>query len=568
MQDIELIADAMMGEALRFGDNSRYLNGALDTLSSEAWELIKGNIIIRENLKKRTLDSLLQASKNNKLLRKPFHWPLEFPEVFTTDGGGFDAIVGNPPFMGGRRMRGSLGDGYVKWLSTSWPHASLNADLVSFFYLRATALLKVSGEFGLLATKTIGEGDTARTGLSYIVVNDKIRIRHAWSSFTWPGKASVTAALVVGHKGDWKGLKVLDGNIVKSISPALDDQEGWGEAKSLSANKDKSYQGSVLRGKGFILSNDEVNYYLKIRSENKEVIFPFLSGEDINSHPKQKASRWTINFKDLDLEECNKKWPELLERLRKLVKPERDKGRNEEDRKNWWQHWRKRDKLYNQIKEKDQVFAISRVTKYVMITSVNTNQVFSDAVVVLDLPSWASFSALQCSFHELWVRRESSSMKRDIRYTPSDSFDTFPFLHLIYESLESIGKKYHKLRQQIMLSRNEGLTQTYNRFHNPGEQSDDIKKLRKLHVDLDKAVAKAYGWEDLKLNHNFYETKYGIRYTISEDTANKVIQLLLKLNHELCKEESKFASKIKTKSKKRKPLPNSKKGEIQLNLFE
>jgi hypothetical protein len=88
-----------------------------------------------------------------------------------------------------------------------------------------------------------------------------------------------------------------------------------------------------------------------------------------------------------------------------------------------------------------------------------------------------------------------------------------------------------------MLSNKEGMTKTYNRFHDPDETSADIQKLRDLHVEMDQAVAAAYGWTDLELGHGFHETKQGIRFTISEPARREVLQRLLKLNHERYAEE-------------------------------
>lgn len=328
----------------------------------------------------------------------------------------------------------------MNWLVVNWPHASLNSDLCAFFYLRAASLLRTNGELGFLATKTIGEGDTARTGLAFLMDNYNINIRYAKSSFTWPGTASVTAALVIACMGEWDGLKYLDERPVAIISPNLDDQEGWGEAVLLVENKTRSFQGSVLAGKGFILTTEEASEFIKKNHNNKRALFPFLSGEDINSHPEHKTDRWVIDFRDLSLVECQKQWPELVERLLILVKPIREKVRREAHRKYWWHHGDKRPALYKKIKNKEEVFVISRVTKYLAITLVPAKQVFGDAVCIFDLPSWASFAALQCTFHEIWVRRESSTMGERIRYTPSDSFDTYPFLHLKNDQLESVGK--------------------------------------------------------------------------------------------------------------------------------
>ena len=103
-----------------------------------------------------------------------------------------------------------------------------------------------------------------------------------------------------------------------------------------------------------------------------------------------------------------------------------------------------------------------------------------------------------------------------------------------------------------MHARQEGLTKTYNRFHDPDESSEDIQKLRDLHVEMDQAVAVAYGWDDLDLGHGFHETKQGIRYTISEEARREVLGRLLKLNHERYEEEVKQGLHSKKKGAKRK----------------
>jgi hypothetical protein len=107
------------------------------------------------------------------------------------------------------------------------------------------------------------------------------------------------------------------------------------------------------------------------------------------------------------------------------------------------------------------------------------------------------------------------------------------------DSLEDIGERYYTHRQSIMLANQEGLTKTYNRFHDPHERSAEIVKLRELHKEMDEAVAHAYGWDDLALGHGFHETKQGLRYTISEAARRKVLDRLLLLNHARHEEEVK-----------------------------
>ena len=114
-----------------------------------------------------------------------------------------------------------------------------------------------------------------------------------------------------------------------------------------------------------------------------------------------------------------------------------------------------------------------------------------------------------------------------------------------------------------MLARQEGLTKTYNRFHDPAETSADILKLRQLHIEMDQAVAAAYGWTDLDLGHGFHQTKQGLRYTISETARREVLARLLKLNHEHYAEEVRqgLHEKKKPKTTKAKKTPSPSRAE-------
>ena len=123
-----------------------------------------------------------------------------------------------------------------------------------------------------------------------------------------------------------------------------------------------------------------------------------------------------------------------------------------------------------------------------------------------------------------------------------------------------------------MLSRQEGLTATYNRFHDPAETAEDIAHLRRLHVEMDTAVAAAYGWQDLPLGHGFHETAQGLRYTISEAARREVLTRLLQLNHQRYAEEVKAGlhekgKKAAPKNVATKGKKSSKKNDGQLSMF-
>jgi hypothetical protein len=184
----------------------------------------------------------------------------------------------------------------------------------------------------------------------------------------------------------------------------------------------------------------------------------------------------------------------------------------------------------------ERVLVKSEVGNKLSFEVVVNDKIFSHMLIVFSMSGCDALSVLQSSMHEVWARQYGSSMRTDLRYTPSDCFETFA-LPSDAHSLVVIGQEYHDHRRQLMLSRQEGLTKTYNRFHDPNETAADVQKLRDLHIEMDKAVVAAYGWDDLDLGHGFHETSQGRRFTISEPARREVLVRLLKLNHERYAEE-------------------------------
>ena len=322
-----------------------------------------------------------------------------------------------------------------------------------------------------------------------------------------------------------------------------------------------------MLGKGFILTPEEAQTLIEKDPKNKDVLFPFLNGQDLNTNPDQSPSRWVINFFDypLDVEHDDPKkpkgapyavdYPDCLAIVEKKVKPERDQLGLKKDSsakgyaKYWWLYGRRALDLYEAIAQRDRVLVIAATSRTVAFNFEPSNIVFSHAVVVFSLDQYQAFATLQSSFHEKWARQYSSSMKADLRYTPSDIFETFPFPETT-DNLESIGKQYYTHRQSIMETRQEGLTKTYNRFHDSTETAEDIATLRQLHREMDEAVAVAYNWTDLSLDHGFHETKQGVRYTISETAREEVLNRLLQLNFDRYAEEVRLGLHDKKKKKK------------------
>src|SRR5262249_5449224 len=125
----------------------------------------------------------------------PFHWEIEFPEVFARTNPGFDCIVGNPPFMGGGKISSAYGEAYLEWLLTVHVDSHGNGDLVAHFFRRGFTLLRQSGGFGFIATNTIAQGDTRSTGLRWICTHSGT-IYSARRRYKWPGQAAVVVSIV------------------------------------------------------------------------------------------------------------------------------------------------------------------------------------------------------------------------------------------------------------------------------------------------------------------------------------------------------------------------------------
>jgi hypothetical protein len=182
------------------------------------------------------------------------------------------------------------------------------------------------------------------------------------------------------------------------------------------------------------------------------------------------------------------------------------------------------------------VLVRSAVSNINSISFVSTNQVFSHATKVFIFDDDAAFALLQSSVHTAWLEKYASTMRTDVRYTPETCFAPFPFSDLT-NAMRRTGERYDQHRRMVMSDRQEGMTKTYKRLFASDETSADIQKLRKLHVEMDNAVAAAYGWTDLDFGHGFHQAKRGIRFTISESARREVLARLLKLNHERYAEE-------------------------------
>ena len=476
---------------------------------------------VRERKRRQYADLVFQqhegspdiSTENIKPPLVPFYWEIEFPEVFDRENPGFDAIVGNPPFAGKNTILNANVAGYLDWLKQTHSESHGNADLVAHFFRRAFNLLREKGTLGLIATNTIGQGDTRSSGLRWICKHGGT-IYDVRRRIKWPGEAAVVVSVIHMFKGTHTGLRRIDDLEVDTISAFLFHEGGHDDPEKLGANAGKSFIGSYVLGMGFTFDDtdskgvvtplSEMRRLIEKDPRNQEVIFPYIGGEEVNNNPTHSFHRYVIDFYDRDIEEAET-WTDLINIVRDLVKPERDRQKRKVRRERWWQYAEKCPELYTAIANLQRVLVISRIGQHAAFTFLPTGMVFAESLVVFPLETRAAFCSLQSRPHEIWARFFGSSLEDRLRYTPSDCFETFPFPKgwETAPTLEAAGQTYYDFRTSLMVGNNEGLTMTYNRFHDPDEHNPEIIKLRELHAAMDRAVLDAYGWTDIPTDYEF-----------------------------------------------------------------
>lgn len=502
-----------------------------------------------------------------------FHWEIEFPEVFTRDNGGFDVFVGNPPFMGGKRISGALGKAYAEWIVGAQLGTNGNVDLVAHFFRRAYGLLRDDGVLGLIATNTIRQGDTRAGGLAWICGAGG-QIFAATRRLVWPGNASVVVSVVHVAKGGLVSTRLLDERPVEKITAFLFHRGTSEEPARLHENIGRSFIGCDIKGQGFLFDDQdpgsnaisEMQRLLDDDPANAEVIKPYMSGEDLNNAPSLLPKRFVIDFADSSLEQASK-WPTLLEIVDRRVRPERRGKAADLAAWPWWQFWRTRMELRSAVSRLDRMLVTAQTGNAQAFAFLPVDVICSHSVVVFPFDDARSFSILQSQVHLAWASLLGPSLKDDRRYAPSDCFETFPFPTDSDASadLELTGRQCYDFRAALMNGLNEGLTKLYNRFHDPHETDERLVKLRDLHDAMDRAVLHAFGWSDVRPVCEFVPeageddgegvgpTRAKFRYRWPDEIRDEVLARLLELNAQraLVQKASHATAVVAKKPKKR-----------------
>jgi hypothetical protein len=453
--------------------------------------------------------------------------------------------------------------------------------LVVYFLRRIYTLLRPGGFTAFITTNSIKDGDVRKDGLEQVIAAGG-SIHFAVRGTKWPGRANLVVSLVGIHKGEWKANRSLDGGVVPSINAYFEEAITVDNPTKLTENATTIYQGSIFLGDGFLLSHENAKLMIKSDPLNALVVSKIINGQELNNEPDQSPGRSIINFRDWNLDKARQyQLPFAI--VEKDVKPERDKQKDAGGKEYWWRFLRPRIELYSQISLLKRCFTSARTTKYLSFSALDTSYVFSDAIYVFTTDRWDLFSVVQSTLHEVWARKYSGALKQDLRYSPTNCFETFAFPKGLWVEadigLAEIGERYHEHRRQMMHRLWLGLTDVYNLFHSeqleanlekhfgsrakkdpeglliPEEHRAEaraftmdeaitgIQELRRLHTELDHAVLKRYGWDlsgqdgpAIDLGHGFYDVETlpendRRRYTISPTARRELLTRLLAENH-------------------------------------
>jgi hypothetical protein len=474
-----------------------------------------------------------------------FHWAIEFPEVL--DSGGFDSIVANPPFQGGKKLKAAVGKSYrdhiVRYCADG---DSGSADLVAYFFRRASVLAK---SFGLIATNTVYQGVTRKVATGALVSGDSQgTIFRADSSAKWPGRDAVYVARVWWDrlgKARWSTPPSVDGVVVEGVASDLYPvRDAEYRPIPIPSNAGIAHIGQLINGDGFLVPPETAMRWIEEDERNARVLQLFVNGEFLNAslEKRERTKRYVVNFHDWPLTHA-REFEAPFEHVLAEVKPKRDKVARKVYRENWWKFAERQVTMLKAIQGKSTVIAVAATSPYAMPTLIETSSVLCHALVVFATEDMGMMGLLSSTLHRQWVDRYCSTIKSDVRYTPSSGFATYP----LPDSLERIRQEADALyswREEIMVSQGWGITDVYGKYHDENCDERDVVELRDRHIGLERAVLAAYGWHDVDPKLGFHDARYGRFFTFAPEVRYELLIRLLKLNVDRVAEQSRRSHEV------------------------
>jgi SAM-dependent methyltransferase len=410
-------------------------------------------------------------------------------DALFTDWQKADAIIGNPPFLGGKKLRTELGDEYAERIYQKFPDVQGQPDFCVFWFRKAAENLGELGRAGLVGTNSISQVSGRKASLDYVVKQGGF-IHEAISTQPWSGEANVHVSIVNWSKERPKEL-FLDNLSVNLLSTALKSEISVDNAEKIKVNNSFSFESCGLRGKGFIVTKKQVDQWILEDPRNQEVLKPMIDGKNL-IYPWEELD-WVIDFQGMNIEEATT-YRSPFERVRIAVKPERDQNRRESRKKYWWRFGEYAPKMRQAISKLSCYFAIPKIAKYIVFSPVDVSILPCEANMVIASDDFYILGILNSKIHRLWVKAQSSTLEDRTRYTNTTCFETFPFPQTpsqeLVKKIRQTANELHEYRSQQMEKKQWGITKLYNQFFN-----EPSSQLYQLHQKLDKLVMEAYHFQ-------------------------------------------------------------------------
>ncbi len=464
------------------------------------------------------------------------------PEGLPTTWPKADVIIGNPPFLGAKRLKPEHGPDYVNKIRRAYPEVPGMADYCVYWLRKAHEHLPscttedpVAGRAGLVGTQNIRNNQSRVGGLEHIVKTGTII--EAVDNQPWSGEANVHVSIANWVKtqepkllpeerklwfkaepqrgkasrkrGQGSAAKEyeLDVRECPQINSALSDSEDVADAHVLLCNQGSCYTGQYPRHEGFMLDSRQAQAMLTADAKNSEVVKPFWVGREMLA--ESSLSRWVIDFQTMDILQA-RAYTEPFKHLEKMTLPYiREKARIEKEKtgkdsgqdqgwlRTWWQHFRPRPELIGKISHLPRFIVCSRVTKRPVFVFLTPQIRPGDALSCFALCDDYSFGILQSHAHWLWFITKCSKLTERFRYTPESVFDTFPWPQTPsakqIDAVATAGCEIRRIRAETLPNIKGGLRALYRTLELPG-----ANPLKDAHAALDAAVLDAYGFNPKK----------------------------------------------------------------------
>ncbi|MDE2774314.1 MAG: class I SAM-dependent DNA methyltransferase [Chloroflexota bacterium] len=531
-------------------------NAYIDTVRDPILEELKGNIVCKDAILPPSVPPMNQAedaqpmpasmdvapgrpSAPGEICRGDTCVALD-SQGETVEWPTVDVIVGNPPFLGGSKMRGELGDDYYERLTEYYDGRLPGfADLVCYWFEKAREQIEngKAERAGLLATNSI-RGGANREVLKRIKESGDIFM--AWSDRPWILDGAAVRVSMIGFDPALQAEKTLDGTLVRIINSDLTGDVDITVAHQLMQNSNLCFEGTKKAG-SFDISAEVADTFLKADLQNSRVVRPWVNGSDIVRKPR---NMWIIDFNMMEYDVA-KIYLLPMQYVEEHVKPVRLRNVEKFSREKWWLHQRARPEMRKAMSAAgiSRFICTPRVAKHRIFVWFDLRVLPDSATNAIARDDDYFFGVLHSKLHETWSLRMGTWLGKgnDPRYTPTTTFETFPFpwspgredtSHPAYAAISAAAKQLHRERHAWLnpedvsakALKDRTLTNLYNALQ-VWRKRDSMKtkpaarefapRLDELHRALDEAVCDAYGWE------------YGVL-----DDEEEILRRLLALNLE------------------------------------